>query len=434
MSNLFLIVQREYYERIRKKSFLITTILMPIFLVGMMLIPALIMNYSKPDHMKLALVDPRGTLPGELQPTEIYEFVSINQEPDSAVARNIIDGYLVIPEDLMTNPRPTIRLLMNGAIPLELQSSLQRQLKDIVETRKLQNYNINDLPKILESVHTDISVNEVRMDKEDDGSYSSGLSYVIGIFMALILYMFILMYGQMVMTSIIAEKNNRVLELVVSSVKPMQLMMGKIAGIGLVAITQIIIWGIIMGFVASIALPSIVSADVSQQVAQLRAGTLDTSSVSDLDTLSALSMFTNVGFIIQIFCWLILFLAGGFLLYAAMFAAVGSSVDNVQDASQLQTFILIPIIVSLVFSTSVGNAPNSDLAIWLSMIPFTSPMVMMSRIPMGIAAWQPWVSIAILYASFIFMVWFAGKIYRIGIFMYGKKPNIRDLIKWAKYK
>lgn len=189
-----------------------------------------------------------------------------------------------------------------------------------------------------------------------------------------------------------------------------------------------------MGFVASIALPSIVSADVSQQVAQLRAGTLDTSSVSDLDTLSALSMFTNVGFIIQIFCWLILFLAGGFLLYAAMFAAVGSSVDNVQDASQLQTFILIPIIVSLVFSTSVGNAPNSDLAIWLSMIPFTSPMVMMSRIPMGIAAWQPWVSIAILYASFIFMVWFAGKIYRIGIFMYGKKPNIHDLIKWAKYK
>ena len=125
---------------------------------------------------------------------------------------------------------------------------------------------------------------------------------------------------------------------------------------------------------------------------------------------------------------------GGFLLYAAMFAAVGSAVDNIQDASQLQSFILIPIIIALIVSVSIGNAPNSALAVWLSMIPFTSPMVMMSRIPAGIPLWQPWVSAVILYASFVLMVWFAGKIYRIGIFMYGKKPNVKDLIKWARYK
>lgn len=434
MSNLFLVIQREYYERIRKKSFLVITILMPILLVALMLIPAIIMNYNKPEHMKLALVDPGQTLPGRLEPTELYEFVNISVDPDTAVHRQVIDGYLVIPEDLLINPKPTLRLLMNGAVPMEMQALLERQVKQLVENRKLLDYNIFNLSEILDAVQTDVFVSEIRIDKKEDESFSSGLSFIIGIFMAFILYMFILMYGQMVMTSIIEEKNNRVLELVVSSVKPMQLMMGKIAGIGLVAVTQIVIWGFIMGIAASLALPSLVSADVSQQIAQLRAGTLDINTVSSMETLSALSMFTNVGFIVELFCWLTLFLIGGFLLYAAMFAAVGSSVDNIQDASQLQTFIIIPIILSIIFSTSIGTAPNSDLAVWLSMIPFTSPMVMMSRIPLGIAAWQPWVSVVILYASFIAMVWFAGKIYRIGIFMYGKKPNIRDLIRWAKYK
>lgn len=236
------------------------------------------------------------------------------------------------------------------------------------------------------------------------------------------------------MTSIIEEKNNRVLELVVSSVTPNQLMLGKIAGIGLVAVTQIVIWGIIMSVVSTLALPALLPEEALSNIAMMRAGTLDISEINNYGTLNALNVLTNVGFIIEIFFWLILFLVGGFLLYAAMFAAVGSAVDNIQDASQLQSFVLIPIIIAILVSTSIGNAPNSDLALWLSMIPFTSPMVMMSRIPAGIAAWQPWIAVVILYASFLFMVWFAGKVYRVGIFMYGKKPNIKDLIKWARYK
>lgn len=211
-------------------------------------------------------------------------------------------------------------------------------------------------------------------------------------------------------------------------------MFGKIIGIGLVAITQIVIWGVLMAFISTLVLPAILPGEVLSQVTQMRAGTLEMGQVDNYETLNALSILTNVGFIIQLFLWLILFLVGGFLLYAAMFAAVGSAVDNIQDASQLQSFILIPIIIALVVSVSIGNAPNSAMAFWLSMIPFTSPMVMMSRIPAGIDLWQPWVSAVILYASFIFMVWFAGKVYRIGIFMYGKKPNIKDLIKWAQYK
>lgn len=434
MSNLGLIIQREYYERVRKKSFLVTTLLMPVLMIILMGAPALIMLFNTPDHNIIGVVDNTGKILPNLSGNELYEIVPITGDPQAKVNEGIIDGYLVIPSDLEKSSSPVLKLYMNGPIPIELQSSLSSQLNSAVENHKLLSYNIQNLPEIMDKVKTNVKINEVRLDKEEGESLESGLSFVIGIFMSFLLYMFILMYGQMVMTSIIEEKNNRVLELVVSSVSPNQLMLGKIAGIGLVAITQIIIWGIVMAFVSSLALPALMPEEASNQIMQMRAGTLDLNQVDNFETLSALNMLTNVGFIIQLFFWLTLFLIGGFLLYAAMFAAVGSAVDNVQDASQLQSFILVPIIIAIIVSASIGNAPNSPLAVWLSMIPFTSPMVMMSRLPAGVDAWQPWVSVAILYVSFFLMVWFAGKVYRIGIFMYGKKPNIKDLIKWAQYK
>lgn len=434
MNNLPLIVQREYMERVRKKSFLITTILMPVIMVALMVAPALIISFSTPDNNRLAVVDPTGKISGKLHDTELFSIVAVEEVPDSAVKHNVIDGYIIVPSNIMTTSQPKVQLLMNGTIPMELNNNIAAQINDIVQNDKLLNYNIENLAEILDEVKTEVTVNEIRLDKEEGKSLSSSLSYLIGIIMSFILYMFLLMYGQMVMTSIIEEKNNRVLELVVSSVKPMQLMLGKIIGIGLVAVTQIIIWGIIMTIVATIALPALIPADITTQMSGLQAGTIDPSNVSDLEMVSALTVLTNVGYIIELFLWLTAFLVGGFLLYASMFAAIGSAVDNVQDASQLQGFILLPIILSLVFASSIGNAPNSALAVWLSMIPFTSPMVMMSRIPLGIEMWQPWVSLIILYASFIGMVWFAGKIYRIGIFMYGKKPKIKDLWRWAKYK
>ena len=434
MSNIGLIIQREYYERVRKKSFLVTTILMPVLMLVLMAAPAMIMLFSKPDHNVIGIVDNTGKILPHLSGNELYEFVAVDGNPQSEVDNETIDGYLIIPSDILISPSPSLKLYMNGAIPLELQSSLATQINSVVENQKLLSYDIHNLPEIMDKVKTNVSISEVRLDKDEGESLESGVSYLIGIFMSFLLYMFILMYGQMVMTSIIEEKNNRVLEIVVSSVNPNQLMLGKIAGIGLVAVTQIIIWGVLMAFVSSLALPALMPEEAMSQITAMRAGTLDMNQVEDFTTLNALNVLTNVGFIIKIFFWLILFLTGGFLLYAAMFAAVGSAVDNVQDASQLQSFILVPIIIAIIVSASIGNAPNSPLAVWLSMIPFTSPMVMMSRIPAGIDSWQPWVSVAILYASFLFMVWFAGKVYRIGIFMYGKKPNIKDLIKWAQYK
>lgn len=436
MSNLGLIIQREYMERVRKKSFLITTILMPVLMIILMGAPALIMMYNTPEHNVIGVVDKSGIVLPHLESNELYDFIPLEGEKTAQgeVDNGKINGVLIIPEDIGTSPSPVLNLYMEGAIPIELQSSLSSQINNTIETQKLLSYNIQNLPEIMENVKTDVKINEIRLDKEEGESLESSLSFIIGIFMSFLLYMFILMYGQMVMTSIIEEKNNRVLELVVSSVTPNQLMLGKITGIGLVAVTQIVIWGAIMSFISTLALPAFLPDEAMTQITQMRAGSLDMSQIDDYSTLSALNVLTNVGFIIQLFFWLILFLVGGFLLYAAMFAAVGSAVDNIQDASQLQSFILIPIIIAIIVSTSIGNAPNSTLAVWLSMIPFTSPMVMMSRIPAGIDAWQPWVSVVILYASFIFMVWFAGKVYRIGIFMYGKKPNVKDLIKWARYK
>ena len=436
MNNLSLVIQREYMERVRKKSFLVTTILMPVLMIILMAAPALIMMLNTPDHSVIGVVDKSGHIFEGLENNDLYEFVPVDNEQTarSEVEDGKINGYIVIPANIEDQTSPVVSLYMDDAIPFELQSTLTSKINNTIENHKLLAYNIQNLPEIMNQVKTNIKINEIRLDREEGESLESTISFIIGIFMSFLLYMFIIMYGQMVMTSIIEEKNNRVLELVVSSVSPNQLMLGKITGIGLVAVTQIIIWAAIMSFVSTLLLPALLPEIAMSQITEMRAGTLDLSQVDNFTTLNALNMLTNVGFIINLFFWLMLFLIGGFLLYAAMFAAVGSAVDNIQDASQLQSFVLIPIIIAILVSTSVGNAPNSPLAVWLSMIPFTAPIVMMSRIPAGIEEWQPWVSVAILYISFILMVWFAGKIYRIGIFMYGKKPNVKDLIKWARYK
>ena len=253
--------------------------------------------------------------------------------------------------------------------------------------------------------------------------------------MTFMLYIFLLLYGQMVMTSIIEEKNNRVLEIVVSSIKPAQLMMGKIIGIGLVAVTQVLIWAALISVISGSILPALLPAEVMNEVTAFNNGTIDiNTATNDAELLHALSVIGNVGYILSIFGYLILFLIGGFLFYSSIYAAIGSAVDNIQDAGQFQSIVVFPIIIGLILSMTVVNDPNSTLATIMSMIPFTTPMVMMARIPFGIATWEIIVSLVLLYISFLFMVWVAAKIYRVGIFMYGKKPSIKDLIRWINYK
>ncbi len=423
-------------ERVTKKSFIITTLLMPIVMLGLMLTPVLISMFAEGDHREVVVIDRSQTIAPSLQSNESLSFVTSESDDwQEVISRDGVDAVLVIPDDVVDG-QSAIRLYTDGPSSMMLESSITSQVNDIIEEHRLKQYDIADLSNIIAAVHSDVSLQSISYDADGGEKESSTmLSYMLGIILTMLLYMCLLLYGQMVMTSIIEEKSNRVLELVVSSVKPMQLMLGKICGIGLVAVTQILIWTVLIAGMSAFVLPAILPAGVAAEMSALNAGTADLSGMTtDIGLLQALSVLGDVSYILQLFGLLLLFLIGGFMLYAAIYAAIGSAVDNIQDAGQLQSVVIFPIIIGIIFGMTAASDPTSTMSEWMSMIPFTSPMVMMARIPFGIPAWEIAVSLVILYASFFVMVWVAGKIYRVGIFMYGKKPSVKELIRWMRYK
>lgn len=414
---LSLIIQREYLERVRRKSFIITTVLMPIIMIGMMVFPALIAIWSGPEKKTIAVVDPAGIIGQGLPSEGELSFQAVDMSVEEAKADDKFDGVLVIGENLI-NDDTDASLFTREAVSMNTEQSISGELSRIVEQKRLAQYDIADLDQIIAAVQANVRMQTLTMGDDGEKETSSMASYLIGMVMMMVLYMFILMYGQMVMTSIIEEKANRVLEVVVSSVKPFTLMMGKILGIGFVALTQIAIWAFLLLAFTMWGLPAILSY----------------ASNMDADTLSLILGIGNPVYIMKLFGCMTLFLIGGYLFYSSIYAAIGSSVDNIQDASQLTSFATMPIIIGLLLAITVVNDPTSQLAFWSSMIPFTSPMVMMARMPFGVPGWELVVSAAVLLLSVLFMIWLSAKIYRIGIFMYGKKPKIKELIKWAKYK
>lgn len=434
MNNIFLVIRREFLERVQKKSFIITTILMPLFMIALMAAPALIMTFSKGDARTIFVIDDSGMVSQLLKNDDETTFITIDMPIDSAVKADELGTILYLPANIL-NGGSSVKIYSDQASSMKVESLIASQLNSIIENERLKKYDIENLDDILAAVHSDVKIQSFRTDREDSAGSSTFLSYILGVVLTFLLYMCLLLYGQMVMTSIIEEKNNRVLEIVVSSVKPTQLMLGKICGIGLVAVTQIVIWGILIASMSAFVLPLLIPDAVSGQMALMSAGQLDPATATvDVDMLKAMSIMSNVGYIAGLFGLLILFLVGGFMLYAAIYAAIGSAVDNIQDAGQLQSFVIFPIIIGIIFGMSAANDPNSSLSLIMSFIPFTAPMVMMARIPSAIPTWEIWISLVILYAGFFAMVWVAAKIYRVGIFMYGKKPNIKDLIRWARYK
>lgn len=439
MTNIGIIVGREFNERVRKKSFIIMTILMPLLVVAMMIIPSVIMLHSKGETKRIAVIDNSGIIAPQLESGE-----EIQYEPtDLAVedARTLLTDYfgvLEIGQDVMSNPN-CIRLYANGSTSLAFEESLEDDIVDIIEREKLKAYNIHNLDEILNQVKTSVTIttyrNDEQSDEGDEQSKSSAISTAIGFVLGMMLYFILILYGAMVMQSVIEEKNSRVLEVMVSSVKPFELMMGKILGVASVAAVQILIWGVLIVGTSAIAMPALIPSDVMQSVEAMQTGTLDaTQAEVDLHLLNAISTATDVQYISMIFVWLLLFTIGGYLLYSAIFAAIGSSVDSVQDAQQLQTPVMMPIIISIFVMMTILNDPNTPVAVWCSYIPFTSPIVMMARIPCGVPTWEILLSLGILCASFVGMVWLAAKIYRVGIFMYGKKPSFKELWKWVRYK
>lgn len=434
-SKVGIIIRREYMERVTKKSFIITTLLMPLLMLALMFTPILIAEFAEGDTRNLVVVDNSGVIAPEMKSTSAFNIVKADSSWEKMLDAGQADAVVFIPQNVLAGDAP-IELLTAGASSMILESAITSQVDDIIERTRMKAYNIENLDKIIESVDSDVALISRQYDAEEDNKESSTiLSYILGCVLTMLLYMCLLLYGQLVMTSIIEEKTNRVLEIVVSSVKPMQIMLGKICGIGLVAVTQILIWAVLVAAMSAFLLPALIPADIATEIAAMNSGAADMSAMTtDVDTLQALSILGDVGYILRLFGLLLLFLIGGFMLYAAMYAAIGSAVDNIQDAGQLQSVVIYPVIIGIIFGMTAASDPTSTLSVVMSIIPFTSPMVMMARIPYEIPVWQIVASLVALYASFFVMVWVAGKIYRVGIFMYGKKPSIKELVRWMRYK
>ena len=419
-NSLGLVIGREYFERVKRKSFIISTILVPVLMIALMAAPALFMLLGKSEQKTVQVVDNTGALAARLSGNDEITFVAASLPVDSLRADEGNEAILVIGSGAIDDPTHGITLLSRGSVSMMTDAYITGQLRNAIEDARLESYNIPDIKKILADVQADVRMSTVRIDQEKDTETSSEFSYFLARAMDMMLYMFIIIYGQMVMTSIIEEKNNRVLEIVVSSVKPFQLMLGKITGVGLVAITQILIWALLIGTATAVATPFLTPETLGDDVPVEIAG--------------AISQFTEPGFLISLLIYTLLFFIGGFLFYASIYAAIGSAVSNVQDASQLSSIATMPVIIGIIGSMAIMNDPGSTLAFWISVIPFTSPMAMMARLPYGVPGWEIALSLLILYVAFIFMIWLCGKIYRVGIFMYGKKPTLLEIVKWARYK
>ncbi len=436
MNKIGIIIAREFNERVRKKSFIITTILMPVLMLGMMAAPTLMMLFAKGETKELLVIDQSSLIAPNLEGDGELVFIPSTESLEQARANQDVFGVLWIGEDIVDNPS-NVKLYTNSSSSMSLEENLSSQMERIIEHERLQRYDIENLEQIMKDVKVNVTLTNFRNDLAEEGkdeeATSSVIAYLLGLVLGMMLYMFLIIYGSMVMTSVIEEKGSRVLDVLVSSVSPFQLMMGKILGVAAVAVTQIAIWGVLVCGLGSALLPALMPQDVMQSVEAVQAGAMTSAQAGiDADMLSAISFATDTGRLVMMFVWLLLFLVGGFLFYSAMFAAVGSAVDSIQDANQLQTPITVPIILALILAMSVFNDPNSPLAFWGSIIPLTSPVVMMARIPFDIPTWQILLSLVLLYLSVAGMAWVAGKIYRVGIFMHGKKPSFKELLSWVK--
>lgn len=437
MGKIGLIARREFNERVKKKSFIITTILMPILFVGIMVVMVYMMSSTGDKVREVVVIDQSGIIADRLTDERLLKFRTSNesfdalreQRPEGAF------GILLIPADVMTNSR-NLQLYTYEASTVSVESSITSQLQKIIEDEKLKAYNIDNLSEILEQVKTRVTLQTKEFtDSGEAKDSSTAFATVAATIFGLLIYMFVLLYGTMVMQGVIEEKSNKVIELMVSSAKPFQLMMGKILGIASVAITQLLIWVVFIVVVGGVAM-NFLAGDMMDAVAAMQSGGAMPAELQglDMEDVALLSRVTDFGYMGKILLSFLLYFVGGYLLYAAMFAAVGSSVDNEKDTSNLQLPITIPLILAFVVTFSVIREPNSSVAMWFSMIPFTSPIVMMARLPYGVPGWELILSLVLLYATFVAIVWLASKIYRVGIFMYGKKPTFKELYKWMRYK
>ena len=442
MSKTFLIARREFLTRVQKKTFLLTTILLPLLIFGFY---ALIIYFSVKtgDHIQIAIVDNAKLMTNinDKQNGDIHFNVVQNvttSELDNLIQKKQITGYIVIPENYNIMGFDTLSLKSDKSIGILTRDKIQRKFSELLEEKRLMALNLNK--KQIDSIQNANTLQFTSLQGEKDSNAKAGISYGVGYFSGFLIYIILFIYGTMVMRGVMEEKMNRIAEVIISSVKPFKLMMGKITGIGAVGLVQFIIW-IVLVLILTMLLP-LFFPQLAQQTNNLpmQPGAMQAAeSVKNSGELQGImSALSTINFPLLIGTFIFYFL-GGYLLYASLFAAVGSAVnEDPQDAQSLLLPITMPIIFAMVIMTKAVNDPNSSIAVFGSMFPLTSPIVMMARIahgiPNGVPLWQLLVSMALLIGGFLATTWLAAKIYRVGILMYGKKPTWKEMWKWAFLK
>lgn len=428
---LWLIIKREYMSIVAKKSFIFTTLLMPIIMVACMVIPVALAQLGGGEDKKIAVIDETGVYGKALVDDSDLHFVQVGDgvtSPHEVFNKDEeLYAVVLIPQDVLESKR--VNVYSNNSVTAEVSMYLGKCLNDTLTHAKIASYNIADLQQILNECNVDVDVRSIKWGDDGKEQVSSAeLASIFGLILSLVTYMFVLLYGAMIMNSVIEEKTNRIVEVIVSSCKPIELMLGKIIGVALVGITQITIWVALVGTVISVAGMAFLAPTIDANTLATAQGAVEAVEDGGANLLQAIFSIDFL-LIVPVF---VLYFIGGFFLYASIFAGLSSAVDQPSDASQFTTPVMMIIIIALYAAIGCMSSPDGDLAFWCSMIPFTSPMVMMIRLPFDVPMWQIGLSLAILFVSAYCLTYLSGRMFRRGILMYGKKQSFKDVIKWIK--
>ncbi len=449
LRNINVIISREYLTRVKKKSFLLTTFLVPVLFAALCILPSVIMLMAKEDGKKIAVVDQSGIVMPYLEDNEAVDYTDYSSEPVDSMKASFeglgLDALLVVSP--LDSASRTVHVYSYSDKPLsvELKESISSAASRAVEDYRISMYDVGDLKQIMEDVKADVQVLTYTLDETGEEKITSSEVYmVISMVLSMIIYMFIAVFSGMIMQSVIEEKASRVVEVLVSSVKATELMFGKIIGVACVALTQFFLWIVLTivlvgGFSVFVGFDSLMGDPAqTEQMLDMTAqmGGVDMAEMTEMMADEAglgavLNTLKGVDWGMMTIAFLIYF-ALGYLLYASFFAAIGSAVENEADTNQLQMPVTIPLLLGFFIAIYAFNAPESQIVWWGSMIPFTSPVVMLARIPFGVPVWELVLSIVLLAATFVACGWMSAKIYRIGILMFGKKTTFRDLWKWLR--
>ncbi|MEM8907241.1 MAG: ABC transporter permease [Bacteroidota bacterium] len=437
MNKLWLIVQREYLSRVRKRSFIIATLLTPVAIASFIVIPSLVISYESDAARRIAVLD-EGNLLNKVMSDENnlhfhFESSSLETLKDNYEAKNY-DGILRIPNlRNLSDKDVTVYYYSDQPLGLDMQMTIQNKIGKYIRGYKIDALGLDK--QQLETLRTKVTINPEPIDdsKKDDSSLASMIAFFIGMVMGFFMYLTIFIYGMMVMRSVMEEKTNRIVEVMISSVKPFQLMMGKIIGVGAVGLTQVAIWAVLIPL-TSFLVQLLFGIDSNTQLEMAGAG-------SELNEEDMNLLFTQIMTELAAQNWLVIFplfvcyFLGGYFLYASLFAAIGSVIgDDMGESQSLTIPIFIPIIIALYIMTAAVRAPDSSLAVWASIFPLFSPIVMPARLAFSPPFWQVATSLLLLMGTSIFFVWLTGRIYRMGILMYGKRASFKEIRKWLFYK